>query len=53
MNPAMAKLQRGLIHAIKHALAAWSSYLDEAQGKGTTLASESPAGESERKAGRR
>lgn len=31
MSPAMQQLQRGLIHAVKHALAAWEKYLGQCE----------------------
>jgi hypothetical protein len=51
MNPAMVVLQRGLIHAIKHALAAWEAYLKGASGEIQPAKASPIAGAAERKAG--
>lgn len=50
MSPATTALQRGLIHAIKHALAAWERFLES--GETEKPANGSPPREPERKAGR-
>ena len=36
MSPAMLMLQRGLIHAVKHALSAWEKFLSQAEGAQST-----------------
>lgn len=52
MNHATELFQRGLIHAIKHAVASWERYLAaQVAAAQTQPAKESPQGESERKAG--